>query len=313
MVCILEWRALTRSSLSLLARRVWVDEGAGGCVTLGFGFGSDEMARVAERDLFTKFNVQNRYCKMNPPHLGVHMAENKLDSAQRNDLLNRLALGTQKTVDNAISLFNEASLLHKSGFLCRALFLHQISLEECAKIEMLGAAATSLLMGHEVDFAKVKKALISHARKNRENAYFLEMSAEERAAMDSGDFEEASKIFSAMKDKFHLKSNTAKNASLYVDVDDKLNFIAPKDSITEEMVAEIAALNEKYLDSAIPKVEMLKKWVARPDDAAKLMVNFENLFEQQKAENPDNPRKAMAQVMEQMLQIMLKAQGQQEP
>jgi AbiV family abortive infection protein len=240
------------------------------------------------------------------------MPESKLDSAQRNDLLNRLALGTQKTVDNAISLFNEAALLHKSGFLCRALFLHQISLEECAKIETLGAAATSLLMGYEVDFAKVKKALISHARKNRENAYFLEVSAEERAAMDSGDFEGALKIFSAMKDRFHLKSNTAKNASLYVDLDDKLNVIAPKEAITEEMVKEIAALNEQYLDAAVPKVEMLRKWVADPDEAAKLNVQFKKLLEQQKAENPDDPRKALAQVMEQMLQIMRESAKQQE-
>jgi AbiV family abortive infection protein len=240
------------------------------------------------------------------------MTGNKLDSTQRNDLLNRLVLGTQKTLDNAVSLFNEASALHKGGFLCRALFLHQISLEECAKFETLGAAATSLLMGHEVDFAKVRNALISHARKNRTNAYFLEMSPEEKAAMESGDFEEASKIFSATKDKFHLKSNTAKNAALYVDFDDKLNFVAPKDVIMQEMVAEIAGLNETYLDLTVTKVEMLKNWVARPDAAEKLMVNFEKLFEQQKAENPDSPRKAMAQVLEQMLQIMRESAKRQE-
>jgi AbiV family abortive infection protein len=232
------------------------------------------------------------------------MAANKPDSEQRNELLNRLALGTEKTLDNAVSLFNEASSLRKGGFLCRALFLHQISLEECAKIETLGAAATSLLMGHEVDFVKIRNALISHARKNRTNAYFLEVSPEEKAAIDAGDLEGALKVFSAMKDRFHLKSNTAKNASLYVDFDDKLNFIAPKDCIKDEMVAEIAALNEQYLDLSVPKVKMLRKWVALPGDAEKLVTQFEKLLEQHTTENPDDPRKIMAQTMKEMLQIM---------
>lgn len=241
---------------------------------------------------------------LKPLILDIDMEANKLDSQHRNELLNRLTLGVNKTLDNAVSLYREASSLQKNGFLCRALFLHQISLEECAKIEILGIAVTSLLMGHEVDFAKIRKALLSHVHKNLMNADFLDVSSEEKAAMDRGDFEVASKIFSGMRDNFHIKSNTAKNASLYVDFDVKLNFTAPTESITEEMVVEIATRNEKYLDLTVPKVEMLRKWVAVPDDAAKLVTQFEELFEQQMAENPDNPRKAMDHVMEQMLQIM---------
>ena len=48
---------------------------------------------------------------------------------------------------NAEELFQEASLLGSHGAICRALFLHQISLEECGKIEMLGGWATSSSYG----------------------------------------------------------------------------------------------------------------------------------------------------------------------
>src|SRR5437870_2628501 len=106
-------------------------------------------------------------------------------------LLFELIIGVQKTFENAETLYTEASLLRHAGFLSHALFLHQISLEECAKIEILGGWATSMLMGYHVDLAKVTNALASHARKNRTNAYFLEPSEEEQAAQESGDFEAA--------------------------------------------------------------------------------------------------------------------------
>jgi hypothetical protein len=52
------------------------------------------------------------------------------------ELLRKLVSGAQKTFENAELLFQEASLLRGAGFLSRALFLHQISLEECAKIRI---------------------------------------------------------------------------------------------------------------------------------------------------------------------------------
>src|SRR5260370_41359928 len=92
-------------------------------------------------------------------------------------LLREIVRGAQKTFENAEALFKEASLLGNAGFLSRALFLHQISLEECAKIEMLGTYATSLLMGHNINFGKVRAAMVSHSHKNRTNAYFLKVSS----------------------------------------------------------------------------------------------------------------------------------------
>jgi hypothetical protein len=47
--------------------------------------------------------------------------------------LSQLTRGAEKTFQNAETLFLEAKILSSAGALSRALFLHQISLEECAK------------------------------------------------------------------------------------------------------------------------------------------------------------------------------------
>src|SRR6185312_16646294 len=82
-----------------------------------------------------------------------------------------LAEGAEKTFANAEQLFLEAELLAKAGVVSRALYLHQISLEECSKIDTLGAWAVSLLSGLEVDQKKVLAALTRHASKNKSNAF----------------------------------------------------------------------------------------------------------------------------------------------
>jgi len=121
-------------------------------------------------------------------------------------LLAELTRGAEKVFENGVALFREASILKDNGSLNRALFLFQISLEECAKLEMLGGWVTSLLMGHEVDSAKVKNAMASHANKNRTNAYSLKADAKEAAAKRSGDFEGAVKAFKDMQKEFHLRA-----------------------------------------------------------------------------------------------------------
>lgn len=216
-------------------------------------------------------------------------------------LLAELARGAQITFANAEALYNEASFLRGQGRLSRALFLHQISLEECAKIEILGAFATSLLMGHDVDFEKVQKGLASHAHKNRTNAYFLNASAEEESAKQAGDFDAALAAFKQMQKAFHLKANTAKNAALYVDFKDQ-KFVAPDECITLEMAAEIAALNEEFLGLSSPKIEMLQKWLENPvvptDDAK----YFQKRIEELATEHPNDPSKALELVMKEMLE-----------
>lgn len=62
-------------------------------------------------------------------------------------LLSELLRGVEKTFENAEALFREASLLAQARCLSRALFLHQISLEECGKIEILGRMGYELADG----------------------------------------------------------------------------------------------------------------------------------------------------------------------
>jgi hypothetical protein len=53
-------------------------------------------------------------------------------------LLTKFLRGAQKVFANAEALNGEARILAGAGATSRALFLHQISLEECAKIQIIG-------------------------------------------------------------------------------------------------------------------------------------------------------------------------------
>ena len=77
------------------------------------------------------------------------MAEASLSENDR-AFLSVLVRGAAKTFENAESLYFEARLLAEAGAIARALCLHQISLEECSKIEHMGAWGTSLLAGLQV-------------------------------------------------------------------------------------------------------------------------------------------------------------------
>src|SRR5258708_32733307 len=96
--------------------------------------------------------------------------------------LSVLVRGAEKTFDNAERLSFEAEILAKAGATARALCLHQISLEECSKIESMGAWAASLLSGLGVDQSRVLGAFRRHSSKNKSNAYMLEGSQAEKDA-----------------------------------------------------------------------------------------------------------------------------------
>jgi len=215
-------------------------------------------------------------------------------------VLRELVSGAEKIFENAESLFNEARLLMANGFFIRALVLHQISLEECAKIEILGAWATGLLISHQVDMKKLEAVMASHARKNRSNAYFLGLSEEEELALEAGDTEAAIKAFRELQDKFHRKANTAKNAALYVDFKDG-KFVTPNERITAEMAAETASLNEEFLGISFRNVELLRKLEAAPEIHSEWAARFEKMAEELKAKYPDNPGKVMELLLEEMV------------
>ena len=177
--------------------------------------------------------------------------------------------------------------LASAGALSRALFLHQISLEECAKIETIGAWAVSILAGLPVDEKRVIANLRQHSSKNRLNAYMMEGSSTETAAKERGDWKTALAEFRKYQTEFPVTSNAVKNASLYVDLQGGA-FIAPVDRIGPEMVADIADRNEMFLGLMFPKLRMLLRWERSPNDAQKAAAAFVELAEKVKAELPEN-------------------------
>jgi AbiV family abortive infection protein len=224
-----------------------------------------------------------------------------LSKHERDAQLRELSQGASKAFQNAEELFQEASLLHSHGALSRALFLHQISLEECGKIEMLGAWAASLLMGFEVDLRKVSVALASHKAKNYTNAYMLPTTKEELKARENANWQGAIDAFRRYQATFHLDSNSAKNASLYVDHENG-QFSAPRDKITETMVADIARLNSEFLALAHPKVDMLLHWQRDTDEVQQTMTWFAKRAEELRAQLPQDLERAIAILMREMFE-----------
>ena len=184
-----------------------------------------------------------------------------------------LVRGAEKTFDNAEKLYFEAQLLAKAGATARALCLHQISLEECSKIENMGAWATSLLAGIEVDQNKILASFRRHSSKNKSNAYMVEGSKAEKEAKARGDWEIVREEFKKLQTEFHETSNDAKNASLYVDWKDE-GFVSPSEQITAEMLAQIFERNQTFLGYASNSLKMLKRLDKPPDDLQDLIVEF---------------------------------------
>lgn len=227
--------------------------------------------------------------------------------------LDALADGAKKTFENAEQLFFEAELLAKAGAVSRALFLHQISLEECSKIETLGAWAVSLSVGFNVDQKKVLAALARHASKNRSNAYMLEGSEAEKDARSRGDMKAALEAFRETQAAFHETSNQAKNGALYVDWVEGA-FVPPSERITEQMLSEITARNAEFLGYAHNGMKMLQRLAASPDRMGDLLSGFVEQTEKLRAENPDNLIPAMEALLERFLEDgMRKLRGDDTP
>lgn len=202
-------------------------------------------------------------------------------------LLPVLLQGAEKTFANAEQLFREARILAEAGAAARALCLHQISLEECSKVDSLGAWATSLVLGFELDQKKVLSALSWHAAKNKLNAYMLEVSDEEAEARARGDWKAASELFKQSQEQFHATSNQAKNASLYVDWVEGA-FVAPADRITVEMLAEIAERNATFLSDGLNNLKTLRRLAADPDQMRDLMSAFIEKAQKLREDAPAN-------------------------
>lgn len=221
------------------------------------------------------------------------MSGTKTLSEEQKRLLGELAQGANKVLENAEALNKEAGVLRARGALSRALFLHQISMEECGKAEMLGVWATGVLMGHEINATKLAAKLASHKSKNYTNAYMLPRNNEETEALQRGDFTGSTEAFSKQQAQFHEESNTAKNASLYVDFEDD-KFVSPTERITEQMVDDMSMINSGFLQLMRPKVEMLSRWQENPDKIAVITAGFEAKLQELRSKYRDDPVRAFS-------------------
>lgn len=215
--------------------------------------------------------------------------------------LSQLARGAALSLENALHLQHEAAVLTARRAFSRALFLHQISLEECAKIDILGAWASSHLLGLPVNTRKVDSSLASHKAKNFTNAYMLPVTEPEWQARLESNWEASLAVFEEQQAAFHEQANTRKNAALYVDFRDGV-FHAPHGRITEEMVSDIARRNAEFIELVGPKVKMLARWAEQPNSARGQLQYFHRRMEEVRQEMSDDPQRGFDLVFAEMLE-----------
>lgn len=218
----------------------------------------------------------------------------------KDPILSELANGALKSLENAECLFQEAKLLSKHNAICRAYFLHQISIEECGKIELIGGYATAHLMDFSQSLKKLKSNISNHKAKNTANAYMLPRSEEEDEAIKEKNWKKALNAFDKQKIDFHQLSNFRKNVSLYVDFTDE-TFFSPQEQISEQMLRDIAENNYEFIELIRPKAEMLSHWAENPGDTKTTLKLFQNISEDLKKKHPDDPGKAMEEMLETLI------------
>jgi AbiV family abortive infection protein len=202
-----------------------------------------------------------------------HFSSTVALSDKDKQLLAELVRGAEVCFANAEQLFQEASLLREHKHFSRSLFLYQIAMEECAKVDIIGEAATALTLGHTVDLEALGKAFRDHKAKNFSNAYMSKASEAEMAARQANDAKAASEAFSNSQREIHRFLNTAKNASMYVDFKDR-KFVSPDDVVTEEEALLIAGLAYYFMKVTYPRLRPLRRMLDEPQLHAELMAGF---------------------------------------
>lgn len=219
-----------------------------------------------------------------------------------------LARGAEFTFANAAQLYDEAQVLGQKKFFARALFLHQISLEECAKVEMLNSWAVALLVGFDVNIDNLAKSFTSHKAKNYTNAFMFEVSEDERDARSRADFKGALAAFGALQAKFHERSNVAKNSALYVDFRNG-NFYSPADQITEAAAVEAQRRNGEFLALMNPKVRLLTTWAQNPGKSRKELLPLKTRLEQAR-KSPTDPFGAIDKIIAEVISEATKGKAE---
>jgi AbiV family abortive infection protein len=207
--------------------------------------------------------------------------------------------GAQLIFENAEALYNEAQTLGTAGSLARAAALHQISMEECAKIDMLGAYTVSLLMGHEVDDARIARIFREHRVKNYANAYNATTTEEEKEARARGDWKASSEAFKRFQAQFHREFNKIKNDGLYVDFQDG-RFTSPKEAISEELAAAAMHINADFLQRGALFIRLFRRIETAPQKFAEFSHQFINRAKELRESGISDPEILTNRLFEEM-------------
>jgi AbiV family abortive infection protein len=170
-------------------------------------------------------------------------------------IIANLVAGLELTIENAKSLFNEAEILKAHGAIHRAVFLHQISMEECAKVEMISSVLLEYIVNAKIDLETLKRRVSSHENKNRANAYYF--SDKDEDVLDHAAFKRFQK-------KFHTISNNTKNNSLYVNIENQ-SFSLPEKRNMEQYLEALVQKNKDILRIATTHMELSKKAQREPE------------------------------------------------
>lgn len=190
-------------------------------------------------------------------------------SSDVKEKISKIRDGCRFIFDNASSLYDEAQVLAGAGYFQRCTFLHLISIEECAKIDSLGAAAKGLLSGIDVDLGKLHKNLAKHEVKNHINAWNLRFTAEEEAAHSAGNREEARVAANKLRGEYHSFVNSVKNNSLYVDFNG-FDYRRPLESVGESDAIWSRDVNAEFLRRSELFLKLFDRMVEVPDGYKRL-------------------------------------------
>jgi len=225
-----------------------------------------------------------------------------LDGPSGADRIGEYSRGGRLIFENAEALYQEANALREAGRFARAAFLHQISMEECAKVDMLGGWVTTVLMGGKISERTMAGVFRDHRAKNYANAYNARPIREELEAKKRGDWKAVREAFKRFQAMFHSEVNTTKNAALYVDFKDG-RFVSPKDLIPIETVTAMAALNADFLSRASLFVRLLERMANETSTFERFARHFALRAEELRRAGRHDPETLIAELLQEMRQI----------
>jgi AbiV family abortive infection protein len=250
--------------------------------------------------------MANLVCGMESTRFLV-MSSDKAISEPDTDFerLRRYSAGAELIFTNAEALYNEAHLLGQAGSFARAAVLHQISIEECAKINALGTAATAILIGEGVNETQLEKAFRNHKFKNKLNAYDLPAMEEEKTARARGEWGAAQAAFKETQQRFHDEVNGIKNAGLYVEFKDG-EFIAPIEVVDAATANVLMGMNANYLKRSHDFVKLLQNMISKPEFYEGLFSHFTERAEELLAAGKSDPIATLDILMTEMAENYMK-------